>query len=135
MVSSQSPAAPYSSSVSSEGDWPAQVAGRVEEVVGLVRDKTTRPAQTIARAIVFGMSAAVLGIAVLVLAIITGIRLLDSYLPSAVFGDDHTWVAHLFVGLLFCAAGIVLWRMREGSAEVEPRHAASSTSRRRSGRH
>lgn len=112
MVSSRLPSTPYGSPVSSEDDWPSQVAGRVEEVVGLVRDKTTRPAQTVARAIVFGMFAVVVSISALVLLVIASIRLLDSYLPSAVFGDDHTWVAHLIVGLFFCMAGALLWWKR-----------------------
>lgn len=112
MVSSGLPTT-YGSKVSPEDDWPGQVAGRVEEVVGLVRDKTTRPAQTIARAIVFGIFAAVVSISAVVLLTVAGIRLLDSYLPSEVFGDDHTWAAHMFVGLLFCAAGALLWSKRQ----------------------
>lgn len=113
MVSSRLPSTSYGSNVTPEDDWPAEVAGRVEEIVGLVRDKTTRPAQKIARAIVFGMFAAVVSVSALVLLVVASIRLLDSYLPSAVFGDDHTWAAHMFAGLAFCAFGWVLWWKRQ----------------------
>lgn len=91
-------------------DWPAQFAGSVERVVGTVRQKTTEPAMLISRGVVYGTFAGIVAIAVLVLTVIVTVRLLDNYLPSDVFGTDHTWLAHLIVSLPFLVGGVVLWR-------------------------
>ncbi len=99
------------------GDWAAQAADTIERVVGGVRDKTTRPALTVARGVVYGTFAALVGLAVLVLATIAAVRVLDSYLPDAVVGEQHTWAAHLLIGLVFVIAGGVLWTRRHGGAE------------------
>jgi hypothetical protein len=100
-----------------EGDWAAQAADTIERVVGGVRDKTTGPALTVARGIVYGTFAAFVGLAVLVLATIAAVRALDNYLPDAVVGEEHTWAAHLIIGLVFVIAGGVLWTRRHGEAE------------------
>ena len=60
-----------------ERDWPAQAADTIERVVGTVRDKTTGPALTVARAVVYGTFAALVGTACLVVLIIGAVRLLD----------------------------------------------------------
>jgi hypothetical protein len=93
-------------------DWPAQAADTIVRVVGTVRDKTTGPALTVARGLVYGLLALVLGSTALVLLAIGSVRLIDAYLPDAVFGETHTWAAHLLVGLAFTGAGGVLWSMR-----------------------
>ena len=101
-------------------DWPAQIADTIVNVVGSVRDKTTGPALTIARGIVYGTFAAIVGCAALVVLVIAGVRLLDNYLPSAVFGEEHTWAAHMIIGLLLTIAGAVLWmRRRPGKAQEQ----------------
>lgn len=98
-------------------DWPTQAADTIERVVGSVRDKTTGPAITVARWVVYGTFAAVVGSVVVVLLAIGAVRFLDVYLPEAVFGADHTWVAHLIVGALFSVAGMVLWSRRSAPTE------------------
>ena len=94
------------------GDWPAQAADTIVRVVGTVRDKTTGPALTVARGLVYGLLALVLATAALVLLAIGSVRLIDAYLPDAVFGETHTWAAHLLVGLVFTGAGGWLWSKR-----------------------
>jgi hypothetical protein len=96
------------------GDWAAQAADTIERAVGNVRDRTTGPALTVARAVVYGIFAALVGIAALVLGTIAAVRLIDNYLPDAVFGDEHMWAAYLIVGLVFVVAGAVLWIRRRG---------------------
>jgi hypothetical protein len=93
-------------------DWPAQAADTIERVVGTVRDKTTGPAITVARAVVYGTFALLVGTAVAIILAISAVRALDVYLPDAVFGEDHTWAAHLIVGALFSIAGMVAWSQR-----------------------
>jgi hypothetical protein len=105
----------------SREDWPAQMAESIERVVGSVRDKTTGPALTVARAIVYGTFAAVVAVAAVVVFVIGAVRVVDVYLPDAVFGETHTWAAHLLLGLVFSAIGIVLWlRRRPQPAEQTP---------------
>ena len=107
------PASPrQTTSPEHEPDWPAQTADTIERLVLTVRDKTTGPAITVARSVVYGLFAAVVGTAVLVLLAVAGVRLLDAYLPDAVFGETHTWAAHLVVGVVFSAAGALLWSRR-----------------------
>ena len=98
--------------VAAADDWPAQAADTIVRVVGSVRDKTTGPALKAARAVVYGLLAALLGMAVLVLVSVALVRVVDAYLPSSVFGDTHTWAAHLVVGLPFTLAGLLLWARR-----------------------
>jgi hypothetical protein len=96
------------------GDWAAQAADTIERAVGNVRDRTTGPAITVARGVVYGTFAVLVGIAAAVLATIGAVRLIDNYLPSAAFGEEHTWAAYLILGLVFVIAGAVLWARRHG---------------------
>jgi hypothetical protein len=97
-------------------DWPVQAADAIERVVGGVRDKTTGPAITVARGVVYGTFAAIIGIAVLTMLAVVSVRVLDVYLPESVTGDDNTWLAHLIVGVVFCLLGMVLWAKRSRPA-------------------
>jgi len=106
-------------SPSHDGDWPAQAADTIERVVGSVRDKTTGPAITAARWVVYGTFALLVGLAVAVLLAIAAVRLLDVYLPDAWVGEDHTWVAHLVVGAVFSLIGMLLWSRRSAPADAD----------------
>ena len=86
-------------------DWTVQAADTVERVVGAVRDKTTVPLTTVARALVFGLLAAVLGTATLVFLTIGLVRALDVYT-----GDGRVWIAHGSIGGIFTLAGLFLLR-------------------------
>jgi hypothetical protein len=96
------------------GDWAVQAADTIERAVGNVRDRTTGPAITVARAVVYGTFAVIVGLAALVLATIAAVRLVDNYLPDSVFGEEHTWATYLIIGLVFVIAGVVLWARRYG---------------------
>ena len=99
-------------------DWPAQAADTIEKVVGSVRDKTTGPAITVARGLVYGTFALLVGTMVVVLLAIGLVRALDAYLPSSVFGDEHVWAAHGLVGLLFTLLGMAMWSRRTKPADA-----------------
>jgi hypothetical protein len=98
-------------------DWAAQAADTIERVVGSIRDKTTGPALTMARGVVYGTFAALVGTACLVVLLAGTVRLLDNYLPDAVFGEDHIWAVYLILGLLFVIAGGALWGRRNAVRE------------------
>src|SRR5205823_148107 len=91
-------------------DWPAQATDTIVKVVGTASGKVTGPVTTAARALVFGLFAAILGTAAIVLVAILVVRLLDNYLPDSVFGEEHVWAAHLLIGLVFSISGLLLWR-------------------------
>jgi hypothetical protein len=86
-------------------DWTVQAADTVERVVGSVRDKTTVPLTTIARALVFGLLAAILGVATLVFLTIGLVRVVD-----VATGDGRVWIAHAAIGGIFTPAGLFLLR-------------------------
>lgn len=100
-------------------DWPAQAADTIERVVGSVRDKTTGPAIAVARWVVYGTFALVVGAVVGVLLAIAAVRALDAYLPDAVVGEQHTWAAHLIVGVVFSLAGMLAWSKRSAPAPAD----------------
>ncbi|MFP5328113.1 MAG: hypothetical protein ACLGHT_11605 [Acidimicrobiia bacterium] len=88
-------------------DWTVQAADTIERVVVGIRDKTAVPLTTIARALVYGLLAAVIGAAAMVLLVTGLIRVLDTVLPRSV------WLPDLILGTLFTLVGFVLWRKRK----------------------
>ena len=86
--------------------WSQQAADTVVDLVDNVRSKTTGPLLTAAKAIVYGIIAAVLGIVVLVLLSVALMRLINVYLP------DQVWLAYFLVGGLFTLVGAVVWAKR-----------------------
>jgi hypothetical protein len=108
-----------SPSPNAPSDWPAQAADTIERVVGTVRDKTTGPAITVARWVVYGTFALIVGTAAAVLTAIAAVRLLDAYLPEAWFGESHTWAAHLLVGTVFTLVGAWAWSHRSAGPEPD----------------
>ena len=48
-------------------DWAAQITDQIDRVVSTVHDRTTRPALTVVRGLVFGLIMAILGVTTLVL--------------------------------------------------------------------
>jgi hypothetical protein len=92
-------------------DWPTEVAARIDSVVGTVRDKTTVPATTAARVLVYGLVLGVLGAGVGILLVIALVRLLDVYLPFHPLGR-RVWIVDGGASAIFLAAGAFMWRKR-----------------------
>ncbi len=103
------------SAISSPGpdDWPVQAAAKVETLVGQVRDKTTGPAITAARAVVFGTVILFAGLIVVLFMAIGGFRLLIE-LSEWLF-DGRSYPAYLFPGVLLVVTGLIVWRKRRPS--------------------
>jgi hypothetical protein len=100
-------ARPVRDLATTDGDWAVQAADTIENVVGTIRDKTTVPLTTAARAIVYGLLAMFAGATALVLFAIALVRLID-----VVTGEGNVWIAHLIVGMVFVIPGFILWRKR-----------------------
>lgn len=94
------------------GDWTVQAADTIESVVGSIRDKTAVPLTTVARALVFGLIAGVVGVAALVMLTIGLVRAVIEVLPF----DDHSrsvWVAEAGIGGLFLLLGLFVFAKRK----------------------
>ncbi|WP_229022925.1 hypothetical protein [Actinomarinicola tropica] len=87
-------------------EWPAQAADLVVDVVDRVSGATTGTILTIARGIVYGLAAAIIGTVLLVLVLITLVRVLDVAIPGDV------WIVYAGLGAVFTLVGLVLWSKR-----------------------
>lgn len=103
---------PDESPPAAEPDWAAQTADSIERVVLGIRSKTADPLDRVVRIVVYGIVAAVLGAAALVLLSVALVRALDVLIPGAV------WSAHLVVGGIFTLVGLFLWRKRRQPADA-----------------
>jgi hypothetical protein len=95
-------------------DWTSEATEAIESLVLTVKDKTTVPATTIARGVVYGIVIAALGVAAAICLAIAGVRFLTVYLPVGRVNHGHhrVWVADLLLGLLFTIAGLFCWSRR-----------------------
>ncbi len=93
------------------GDWPVQAADVIVNGVDTLRDKTTGPVQKAARALVYGLLAAVLGTMVAILLIIGLVRFVDS-IVGLFMDQPRIWVTYLIVGILFTIVGALVFRRR-----------------------
>lgn len=91
-------------------DWAVEIVDSLENIIAVVRGKTTAPALKIVRIAVYALMAAGLGIATLLLLTIGAVRALDSYLPGEV------WAAYLVLGTIFVLVGFALWRKRKAKS-------------------
>ena len=88
-----------------QSDWTVRAAETIEGLVGKFRDKTSVPLVTVARALVFGLLAATMGVVVAVLGAVMLVRVVD-----VITGDGNVWIAHLAVGGLFAVVGAFFLR-------------------------
>ncbi len=92
------------SQASSQPAWTEQATDLIVSTVDTVRDKTTGPAITASRAVVYGTFALLVASVALVLGLVATIRLLTAYIPG-----NRVWVSYLITGVPLCVAGLVLW--------------------------
>ena len=89
-----------------EQDWAADTADRIDQLVGAVRSRTSDRLVGVARMVVYGLLAAVMGVMALILLVIAAIRFLDAYLPRGV------WIPYVTLGAIFVVGGLFLWSKR-----------------------
>ena len=87
-------------------DWAADTADRIDHVVAVIRSKTSDRLVGVARMVVYGVLAAVMGIMALILLLVAAIRFLDAYIPRGV------WIPYVGLGAIFVVAGLFLWSKR-----------------------
>lgn len=86
-------------------DWTVQAADTIERVVVGLRDKTAVPLTTVARALVYGLLAAVMGLTALVFVLIGALRAVNVYVVQG-----EVWASYLLVGGIFTLAGALTLR-------------------------
>jgi hypothetical protein len=99
--------------MSQSGDWSAQAADTIESVVENIRSKTAVPLTTVARALVYGIVAGVMGGAAVLLIVIALVRIAAVYLPGIPFLPDRVWFVYAVLGGLFTLAGLFAWSRRK----------------------
>ena len=92
-------------------DWAVQAADTVDRVVTSIADKTTGPLTTVARGLVYGLLAGILGVAIIVLFTAAFVRIVDIYVAEKIF-DEPVYVAHALTGAIFVLAGAFAWSKR-----------------------
>ena len=91
-------------------DWTVQAADTIESVVDSIKSKTAVPLQTVARGLVYGIVAGVMGLAILVLVTVALVRVLVIAYDEVGAG---VWAAHLTLGGLFTLLGLFFWSKRK----------------------
>ena len=84
--------------------WPDQAADLIVQGVGAVRDKTVGPAMTIARGLVYGVFALLIGTVAAVLGSILLVRIITVYLPG-----ERVWITEIGLGVVFIGLALFAW--------------------------
>jgi len=92
-------------------DWAAQATDKLDQVAGLVRDRAVAPALTVARGVVYGTLAAIVGVVAVVLFAVMAIRFLNVYIPGDVY------IPEAIVGGIFFLAGVLVFPRRKALQE------------------
>ncbi len=93
------------------GDWPAQAADTIVDLVGTARQKTTGPALTAARGVVYGVIILVIATMALVVLVAGTVRLLNNWLD--------VWLTYLILGVLCLLGGALMFRRARADAEAD----------------
>ncbi len=94
---------PGDGATSTTPEWAVSALDKVDDLVGKVRSNTTDRLVRVARALVFGVLAAIMGATALVFAVVGTVRGLDEVVPGPV------WGVYLPLGAIFVLAGTFLW--------------------------
>jgi len=105
------PAMPGTAPSPPQHDWPAQATDQIVNVVDQVRLKTLGPATRAARGAVFGLLAAVIGTASLILVFIGLVRAMTE-LFEWLFPWGGVWLTYLVLGLALLGSGALVFRRR-----------------------
>jgi len=92
--------------------WANKTLTLIDQLVGFVRDKTTRPLANLIRGIVFGLIAIVAGLLVFVLFLIGLARGVQEFLDIWMSRPNAVWVSYFILSAIFVGAGAMLMRKR-----------------------
>jgi hypothetical protein len=93
-----------------DADWTKDLLDRLDHYIDVVRSNTTDRLVKIARLVVFGVIALILGAMAGIVALIALIRVLDIVLPREV------WLPYMVLGAIFLVAGLFAWSKKTAPA-------------------
>ena len=93
-------------------NWAPDLADQIADFIGNIRDKTTNNAIKAARAIVFGLLGAILGVVALVLLIIASTRGLKELYDLGTSTARAVYLSYFTLGGIFTVAGVFLMSKR-----------------------
>ena len=94
-------------------DWATQATDTIEQVVGVVRDRTYVPARAASKAVVYGLLTGffvVTAVVLLVIAFFRGVFIITG----------RVWGAYLWTGGLLLIVGAFLWTRRTAKSDEPP---------------
>jgi len=92
--------------------WANKTLALIDQLVGFVRDKTTRPLTNLIRGIVFGLIAIVAGLIIFILFLIGLARGVHEFLDIWLTRPNAVWVSYFVLSAIFVGAGAILMRKR-----------------------
>lgn len=94
-------------------DWATQATDTIDQVIGVVREKTVVPARAAAKALVYGLLAGFFIAVAVVLLIIAFFR-------GAFIVTGRVWGAYLWTGGILVIAGVLCWTRRSPRSDKTP---------------
>ncbi len=91
-------------------DWTTDLLDRLDHYIEVVRSNTTDRLVKVARLLVYGLIAVIVGTMAGVVALIAVIRILDVVLPREV------WLPYILLGAIFLGLGLFLWSKKTAPA-------------------
>ena len=92
-----------------ERDWTYEVTDKIESVVSVVRDRTTKPVVAAATSIIYALIAIVLFVFVVVALVVAVYRILDVYLPITP-ESRKVWIVDMLTAAIALGSGLLLLR-------------------------
>jgi len=96
-------------------NWASDTTNKLVTVVTAVREQTTTKAVMAARAVVFGIIAAFLGVFIVVITIVLLMRGIQALLDLVVTKPQAVYLSYYIVGGILCLGGLLLFRKRAAS--------------------
>ena len=93
-----------------DADWTKDLLDRLDHYIDVVRSNTTDRLVKVARVLVYGVIALILGSMAAIIALITLIRVLDIVLPREV------WLPYMVLGAIFLGGGLFAWSKKTAPA-------------------
>jgi hypothetical protein len=94
-----------------KSDWVTDATELIEGAIDQIRDKAVVPLTTVARGIVYGLLAGIVGLAALVLFAILFARVLIIYIGNIPGAPDGVWLPYLIAGAIFVGLGLFFWTL------------------------
>jgi hypothetical protein len=99
----------------SDPEFPKKTADLIDKVVGVVRDRTTKPIIAVVRGIVFGLIVSVIAVSLIIVALIALIRGTQEVFEFALSERRAVWASYFVVGGSFILVGALLMRARHSN--------------------